>query len=98
MKAFRQEAEKLSATDADLKKQLADLDAKVEQMRRDGVPVDPKAMPAGIDPAVALAADKVVKEKPDSDGGFGTWLWIIGAGAGVAVLFLVLNARRRNTR
>ena len=96
VKTFRQEADKLAENDADLKKQLADLDAKVEQMRRDGVPVDPKALPPGVDPAVALAADKVVQEKPDSGGGFGTWLVIFGVGAGVAVLFLATIGRRRN--
>lgn len=98
VKAFRQEADKLAADNGDLKKQLADLDTKVEQMRRDGAPVDPKALPPGVDPAVALAADKVVQEKPDTGGGFGTWLFIFGLGAGVAVLFLSTIGRRRNTR
>jgi hypothetical protein len=97
VKAFRQEADKLSASNDDLKKQLTDLDAKVDQMRRDGVQVDPKAMPEGIDPAVALAADKVVQEKPDAgNGGIGTWIAIVGAGFGVAALYLLVPRRRKN--
>lgn len=94
VKAFRQEADRLAADNADLKKQLSDLDAKVDQMRRDGVTPDPKAMPAGVDPSVALAADKVVKEKPESGGGIGTWLLIACAGFGVAAVFLLAQRRR----
>jgi len=100
VQAFRQEADKLAASNADLKKQLTDLDAKVDQMKKNGVPVDPKQLPEGVDPAVALAAEKVVKENPavKSSGG-GTWLWIAGAGLAVAVVFLLLSSRRgRNTR
>jgi hypothetical protein len=95
VKAFREEADKLSADNADLKKQLSDLDAKVDQMRKDGLAPDPKAMPQGVDPAVALAAETVVKEKADSGGGMGKWLLIIGAGFGVAALFLLASSRRR---
>jgi hypothetical protein len=98
VKAFRQEADKLAASNEDLKKQLADLDTKVDQMRRDGVKPDPAAMPKGVDPAVAMAAENVVKEKPDSGGGVGTWVLIIGAGFGVAALFLLSTQRRRRNR
>lgn len=96
VKAFREEADKLAASNEDLKKQLADLDAKMNQMRQDGVKPDPSAMPKGVDPAMAMTAEKVVKEKPDSRGGVGTWLLIACAGFGVAALFL-LSARRRRT-
>lgn len=100
VQSFRQEADKLAASDADLKKQLADLDAKVGQMKKDGVPVDPNRMPEGVDPAVALAAEKVVREAPAArNAGFGTWLWIAGAGLAVAVAFLLLTRNRgRNVR
>jgi hypothetical protein len=100
VKSFRQEADKLAASNADLKKQLADLDAKVEQMKKEGVPADPKYMPQGVDASVALAAEKVVKEPPAAkSSGVGTWLWIVGAGLGVAAVFLLLTRNRgRNTR
>jgi len=96
VKAFREEADKLAADNADLKKQLADLDAKMDTLRQDGVKPDPNAMPKGVDPSVALAAEKVVKEK-SGPGGMGTWLGIIAAGFGVAALFLLFSARRRPT-
>lgn len=97
VKAFRAEADKLAADNADLKKQLADLDTKMDEMRKDGVKPDPNAMPKGVDPSVALAAENVVREKPGSGSGFGTWLGIIAAGFGVAALFLLFSARRRST-
>jgi len=97
VQAFRQEADKLAASNADLKKQLADMDAKVDQMRKDGVPVDPKRLD-GVDPSVALAAEHVVREDAPKASGMGSWVWILGAGAAVAVLFLLLTRRRTNTR
>ena len=97
VQAFRQEADKLAASNADLKKQLADMDAKIDQMRKDGVPVDPKRLD-GVDPSVALAAEHVVREDAPKASGMGSWVWILGAGAAVAVLFKLLARRRPNTR
>lgn len=95
VQSFRQEADKMAASNADLKKQLADLDAKVEQMKKDGVAVDPKKMPEGIDPAVALAAEKVVREDAAKKSGMGSWIWIAGAGLAVAAAFMLLTRSRR---
>lgn len=97
VQAFRQEADKLAASNADLKKQLADMDAKIDQMRKDGTPVDPKRLD-GVDPAVALAAEQVVKEDAAKASGFGAWVWILSAGVAVAALFLLLTRSRKNTR
>ncbi|MYL83503.1 hypothetical protein GTA51_10240 [Desulfovibrio aerotolerans] len=97
VQAFRQEADKLAASNEDLKKQLADVDAKIAQMRKDGVPVDPKNLD-GVDPSVALAAERVVREDAAKASGLGSWVWILGAGVAVAVLFLLLTRRRANTR
>ena len=94
VQAFRQEAEKMAASNEDLKKQLAELDAKVDQMRKDGVAVDAKRLPEGVDPAVAMSAEHVVKEAPARKSG-GSWLWIVGASVGVAVVFLLLTRNRK---
>lgn len=97
VQAWRQEADKLAASNEDLKKQLADVDAKIAQMRKDGVPVDPKNLD-GVDPSVALAAERVVRQDAAKASGMGSWVWILGAGVAVAALFLLLTRRRTNTR
>lgn len=97
VQAFRQEADKLAASNADLKKQLADMDAKIDQMRKDGTPVDPKSLD-GVDPSVALAAEHVVREDTPKASGMGAWVWILGAGAAVAALLMLLTRRHQNTR
>ncbi|EKO40990.1 MAG: hypothetical protein B193_0281 [Solidesulfovibrio magneticus str. Maddingley MBC34] len=97
VQAFRQEADKLAASNADLKKQLADMDAKIDQMRKDGRPVDPKSLD-GVDPSVALAAEHVVRENAPKASGMGSWVWILGAGVAVAALLMLLTRRSQNTR
>jgi hypothetical protein len=86
VQAWRQEADKLAQSNDDLKKQLADMDAKIDQMRKDSVPVKPGAIPEGLDPSMAYAADKVVKESPEEPqkGSGWTALAVIGV-IGVAV-------------
>jgi len=86
VQAWRQEADKLAQSNADLKKQLADMDAKIDQMRKDGTPVKPGAIPDGLDPSMAYAADKVVKENADEPRKSSGWtaLAVIGV-IGVAV-------------
>jgi hypothetical protein len=91
VQAWRQEAEKLSQSNADLKKQLGDMDAKIDQMRKDGVPVKPGQIPEGLDSSMALAADKVVSESPQETktGSGWTTLAVIGV-VGVALGGLVI--------
>lgn len=53
---WRREADRMARDNADLRRQLASLDAKVTNVSG---PVDPNYMPEGVDPSVALAADVV---------------------------------------
>ncbi|WP_243439667.1 hypothetical protein [Fundidesulfovibrio soli] len=59
VQAFKQEAQKLSESNADLKKQLDELNAKLDTMKKDGVPVDPNALPKDVDPNVVMAQPKI---------------------------------------
>lgn len=92
VQAFKQEAAKLSESDAELKKQLDDLNAKLDQMKKDGVPVDPAAMPKDVDPDIALAQPRI-EDKGDSSSSSMFWpvvsLVLLGGGA-----YLVFNRRR----
>jgi hypothetical protein len=86
VQAWRQEADKLAQSNDDLKKQLADMDAKIEQMRKDGVPVKAGAIPEGLDPSMAYAADTVVKETPEEPKAGSGWAGLAVVGViGVAV-------------
>lgn len=53
---WRREADRMSRDNADLRAQLAALDAKVANVSG---PIDPNYMPEGVDPAIALSAEVV---------------------------------------
>jgi len=98
VQAFKKEAEKLSADNADLKKQLDELNGKVEQLKKDGKPVDPKYMPEGVDPAIAQAAERVVKEEaPKKDGGSkGMVTALVALGVFGLLGFILVRKKLRN--
>jgi TRAP transporter TAXI family solute receptor len=62
MRAWRQQAEKEAATNADLKKKLDAMDADLKKMKDEGVKVDPNFVPKGI-PAEAMLSATVLKDK-----------------------------------
>ncbi|HZS82820.1 MAG TPA: DUF2491 family protein [Stellaceae bacterium] len=86
---FRAEADRLARDNADLRAQLAKLDA--EMAARQGQPRDPNFVPADTPPQVALAADNVVQPAavatiPNPGLPWGPGIGIILAfGAGLAI-------------
>jgi TRAP-type uncharacterized transport system substrate-binding protein len=53
--AWRREAETLAKDNADLRKQLNDLDAQAQASQYNGTPIDPGYLPSGVDADIALA-------------------------------------------
>ncbi|MFP5240449.1 MAG: hypothetical protein ACLGQW_11520 [Acidobacteriota bacterium] len=90
VQAFKQEAQKLSESNADLKKQLDELNAKLDTMKKDGTPVDPNAMPKDVDPNVVMAQPKIETKNAASN-----MLWpIVGLVAiGGAAYFMFFRRR-----
>ncbi|WP_243312580.1 hypothetical protein [Fundidesulfovibrio agrisoli] len=90
VQAFKQEAQKLSESNADLKKQLDELNAKLDQMKKDGTPVDPNALPKDVDPNVVMAQPKIENKNAAS-----SMLWpIVGLVAfGGAAYFMFFRRR-----
>lgn len=96
VQAFKQEAQKLSESNADLKKQLDEVNAKLDAMNKEGVPVDPSAMPKDVDPNVALAQPKIDNTKAEAPKNAASSLfWPIVALVGIGGLGYFLFARRR---
>ncbi|MBI4961573.1 MAG: hypothetical protein HY915_19060 [Desulfovibrio sp.] len=96
VQAFRQEAQKLSESNADLKKQVAELNAKLDQMNKDGVPVDPNAVPKDVDPNVMLAQPKIVEAKAqDSKNSSGSLFWPIVTLVAVGGIGYLIFSRRK---
>lgn len=60
---WRQEADRLAREDADLKRQLSELDSRVASMK--GTPVQDDYLPEGMTPEVALAADVMADTAAD---------------------------------
>lgn len=91
VQAFRQEAQKLSESNADLKKQVDELNTKLDAMKKEGKPVDPDApLPSDVDPNVALAQPRI----EESGGGTG-WLLPLGMVLVAGGIGYMVFARRR---
>jgi len=95
VQAFQKEAQNLAISNEDLKKQVSELNAKVDDLKKSGAPVDPKAMPADVDPAVALAKPPV-DEAPRSSGG-GWFFPVVMGGAALALGLMLFNRIRRHS-
>ncbi|GFK93021.1 hypothetical protein NNJEOMEG_00850 [Fundidesulfovibrio magnetotacticus] len=87
VQAFKQEAAKLAESNADLKKQLDEMNAKLDQMKKDGTPVDPTAMPKDVDPNVALAQPKIEEPKNAAGSLFWPIVTLVLAGGAAWMLF-----------
>ncbi len=91
VQAFQKEAQTLAASNEDLKKQVAEMNTKLDDLKKSGAPVDPKAMPADVDPNVALAKPPV-DDTPKSSGG---WFFPLAMGGLALALGLMLYSRIR---
>jgi hypothetical protein len=96
VKAFKEEAAKLSQSNADLKKQLDEMNTKLDGMKKEGVPVEPGTIPKDVDPNIALAQPKIDESKGDkSEKSSGGLFWPLAAmvvlGGGALWMF---NRRR----
>jgi len=95
VQAFQQEAQKLSATNADLKKQLDELNTKLDTMKKDGTPVDPTAMPKDVDPNIALAQPKIAEKDPEPKNASGSLFWpIVGMVALGGAAWMLFSRKR----
>lgn len=87
VKAFKEEAAKLAESNADLKKQLDEMNAKLDGMKKEGVPVEPGTVPKDVDPNIALADPKIDESMGDSGKSSGGLFWpiatmvVLGGGA-----------------
>jgi len=96
VQAFRQEAQKLSESNADLKKQLDEMNAKLDAMKKDGVQPDPNALPKDVDPNVVLAQPKIDNTKKEVPGNAASSLfWPIVSLVAIGGVGYFLFARRR---
>jgi hypothetical protein len=96
VQAFQQEAATLAQSNADLKKQLDEVNAKLDDMKKNGVPADPNSMPKDVDPNVALAQPKIEETKAEEPGNAATslfWPIVAMVGLGGAGYFLFLRKR-----
>lgn len=97
VQAFQRETQTLAASNEDLKKQVSELNTKVEELKKSGAPVDPKALPPDVDPAVAMAKPPVAEaESPQGSGGGWFFPMLMGASALVLGLMLFNRIRRRS--
>jgi hypothetical protein len=90
--AWRAEANRLAADNAELKAKLDGLDQRLASNQ--GQPRDPNYLPSDARPDVALAADRVVGEATSPSGGWTRSLAPVLIGG--AILFLLWRWRRRN--
>ena len=89
VQSFKQEAAKLSESNADLKKQLDEMNAKLEDMKKNGVQPDPTAMPPDVDTNVVLATPAIAEPAKPEESGSMVWTMVIALGLGfVAMRFL----------
>ncbi len=86
MQQFRNEIDRLSAENTDLKSKVAKLDESAKSLEQQGVKPDPSYVPQDA-ASVALAADLVRTQAPESSGF--PWAWVIGFGLLAWIVFLL---------
>ena len=95
VQAFQQEAQKLSASNEDLKKQLNEMNAKLDDMKKSGVAPDPNYVPKDVDPNVALAQPKIEPKQEEPKSAASSLFWPIVGLVGAGGLGYLLLFRRR---
>jgi hypothetical protein len=90
MQQFRTEIDRLSAENADLKSKVAKLDESAKSLEQQGIKPDPSYVPQDA-ASVALAADVVQKQAPESSGF--PWAWVIGIGLLAWIVFLLMRRK-----
>ena len=95
VQAFQKEAQSMAASNEDLKNQVAEMNTKLDDLKKSGAPVDPKALPADIDPNVALAKPPV-DEAPKSSGG-GWFFPVAMGGLALALGWMLFNRIRKRS-
>ena len=96
VQSFQQEAAKLAQSNADLKKQLDEVNAKLDDMKKNGVPADPNALPKDVDPSLALAKPKIQEtglQEPANASSSLFWPIVTLVGLGGAGYFIFLRKR-----
>ncbi len=87
---WREEAEKLSGENQELKQKLGTLDQEVAKLK--GQPVDPTYSPPGVD--TDLLMDKRALDEGQSRKGFSVWKLLLGALLLAAVAYIVMKLLR----
>jgi hypothetical protein len=90
--SWRGEADRLARDNPDLRGKLDSLDG--ELTRRTGQPRDRSYVPPGIDPAIAVSAERAVRPVRAESSGGGFWIVVFVVLAGGAVLFWLWRRRR----
>jgi len=88
VQAFRQEADKLALSNADLKNQVDALNAKLDELKKSGAPIDPTAAPAGVDANVAMARPEIHAQENAGQTLFWPVVGLICAGGVFYLLFM----------
>lgn len=95
VQAFKKEAEKLSEDNAELKKQLTEVNAKLDDIKKEGKPIDEQYMPKDVDASMALAADRVVKEPEQKKKGSGATAAVISVLLFGGLAFFLIRRKLR---
>jgi hypothetical protein len=91
MQQFRQEVDRLSADNAELKAKVVQLDESAKSLEQQGAKPDPSYIPQDA-AGVALAADIVQKENQGSSGI--SLMWLIGIGVLAFIIFRIMRSKR----
>lgn len=96
--SWRREADERAREDAQLRTQLAKLDAQVKEMEAKGTPRDPKYLPKDVPPEVMYHEAALTNQDMGKESGF-SWLSLLLVAAvlgGVILVVVRMNSRTRN--
>lgn len=91
--SWRSEADRLAGENPDLRGKLQALDGELTQ--RSGRPKDPSYVPPGMDPSIAMAAQRAVRPaQPPKSGGYGWLIAVVVVVAGAGVFYWLWRRRQ----